>query len=136
MPGSPGTGGSASGRSISAMLTRVATASAADGGSPTMCRPQGSRRDSISISFAYTLPTTPSRSSRVSAAAASSVSGRDTSRSRLHWRAVSMMVAQMAGPRPPSRRPWYDEISSFSSFSPLYRPAFSAGGVRYEMVLA
>ena len=52
MPGSPATGGSLSGRSISAMLTSVATASAALGGLPTTCSPHGSSRDSISISLA------------------------------------------------------------------------------------
>ena len=52
MPGRPGTGaGSTSGRSISAMLTSVAIASVADGGSPTTCSPHGSSLDSISISF-------------------------------------------------------------------------------------
>lgn len=43
------------------MLTSVATASSAVGGTPTTWRPQGSRRDSISISLRYTLPMTMSR---------------------------------------------------------------------------
>ena len=47
-----------------------------------------------------------------------------------------MIVAQICSARPDSRIVWYDAISSFSSFSPLYSPAFSAGGVRYEIVLA
>lgn len=45
-----------------AMLTSVATASEAVGGTPTVWRPQGSKRDSISIRRRYTLPTTLSRS--------------------------------------------------------------------------
>eukprot|EP00959_Pyramimonas_sp_CCMP1952_P383124 8027995-Pyramimonas_sp.AAC.2 len=45
---------SSSGRSMEAMFTRVATASSAEGGTPTTCSPQGSRRDSISISLPYT----------------------------------------------------------------------------------
>ena len=44
-------GGSLSGRSISAMLTSVAMASMEVGGRPTTCSPQGSSRDSISISL-------------------------------------------------------------------------------------
>mmetsp|Transcript_21123 Transcript_21123/g.66895 ORF Transcript_21123/g.66895 Transcript_21123/m.66895 type:complete len:243 (-) Transcript_21123:2517-3245(-) len=51
MAGMPRMGGSASGRSMPAMLTRVATASSAVGATPTTCRPQGRRRDSISISL-------------------------------------------------------------------------------------
>ena len=47
-----------------------------------------------------------------------------------------MIELQMVEPRPLSRRPWYEPTSSPSSLSPLYRPAFSAGGVRYEMVAA
>ncbi len=43
--------------------------------------------------------------------------------SRLHWRAVSMMVEQMATARPLSRIDWYEEISSLSSLRPC-----SAGG--------
>ena len=69
------------------------------GAQPTTCRPQGSRRDSISISLRYTWPTTPSRSSMLRALAASSPSGRVTSRSRLQERATSMMVAQIWGGR-------------------------------------
>jgi hypothetical protein len=50
--------------------------------------------------------------------------------SRLHVIAVVTMEFTMDGPRPESLRPWYEEMSSFSSLRPLYRPAFSAGGVR------
>lgn len=51
MPGRPLMGGSFSGRSISAMLTRVAIASMAVGGLPTTWSPHGSSRDSISINL-------------------------------------------------------------------------------------
>ena len=44
---------------------RCPLTSIAVGGEPMMCRPQGSRRDSISISLRYTLPTMLSRSSMV-----------------------------------------------------------------------
>ena len=44
-------GGSFSGRSISAMLTKVAMASMAVGGLPTTWSPHGSSRDSISINL-------------------------------------------------------------------------------------
>ena len=37
---------------------------------------------------------------------ASSSAGRDTSLSRLHWRAVSQMVAQICSARPLSLMPW------------------------------
>jgi len=40
-----------SGRSIEAMLTSVAIASTAVGGTPTVCRPIGSVRASISMIF-------------------------------------------------------------------------------------
>ena len=53
----------------------------------------------------YTRPTTVSRSSRVRLSRVDS-SGSCTSRSRLHWRAVSAMVAQMAGALLPSRSVW------------------------------
>ena len=43
-----------SGRSMEAMLTRVAIDSSAVGGTPTVCRPHGSSRDSISINRRYT----------------------------------------------------------------------------------
>ena len=56
--------------------------------------------------------------------------------SRLHVIAVVTMELTMDAPRPESFKPWYDAMSSLSSFKPLYRPAFSAGGVRYEMVFA
>jgi hypothetical protein len=111
------------------MLTSVAIASSAVGGTPTMCSPHGSRRDSISISLRYTLPITRSRAS-MDRLAASSAAGSATSLSRLHWRAVSMMVAVICSARPDSRIDWYEEMSSLSSLRPLYRPAFSAGGVR------
>ena len=51
MPGRPLVGGLFSGRSISAMLTRVAMASMAVGGLPTTWSPHGSSRDSISINL-------------------------------------------------------------------------------------
>jgi len=51
--------------------------------------------------------------------------------SRLQVYAAAMIELTMLGPRDSfSRRDWYDETSSWSSLRPLYRPAFSAGGVR------
>jgi len=48
---------------------------------------------------------------------------------------VDTMLLRMAGPRASlSRSVWKDAMRSESSLRPLYRPAFSAGGVRYEMV--
>mmetsp|Transcript_63912 Transcript_63912/g.119907 ORF Transcript_63912/g.119907 Transcript_63912/m.119907 type:complete len:331 (-) Transcript_63912:2264-3256(-) len=125
-----------SGRSSSAMFTRVAMASSAVGGTPTVCSPQGSRRDSISMRRRYTLPTTWSRPSRsISFASASSAGRSKMSLSRLQLRAEATIEFTMLGPRAPfSRRPLYDDTSSPSSFRPLYRPAFSAGGGRDEMV--
>ena len=83
------------------------------------------------MSFWYTLPTIMSRVSwSMSLASESSVRISLMSLSRLQVIAVVMMEFTMEGPRPESFRPWYDEMSSLSSFSPLYRPALSAGGVR------
>jgi hypothetical protein len=60
---------------MDAMLTRVATASSAVGGTPTVCKPHGSSRDSISMIFPYTFPTTKSRSSMLRVAVSNSSSG-------------------------------------------------------------
>ena len=57
--------------------------------------------------------------------------------SKLHVHDVAMMDETIGPPRASlSRSSWYDLIRSDSSLRPLYRPAFSAGGVRYEMVAA
>mmetsp|Transcript_62277 Transcript_62277/g.94036 ORF Transcript_62277/g.94036 Transcript_62277/m.94036 type:complete len:225 (-) Transcript_62277:884-1558(-) len=65
-----------SGRSSEAMLTRVAILSSAVGGTPTVCSPHGSRRDSISMRRRYTWPTTSSRWRRSMALASASSAGR------------------------------------------------------------
>mmetsp|Transcript_17926 Transcript_17926/g.50515 ORF Transcript_17926/g.50515 Transcript_17926/m.50515 type:complete len:298 (-) Transcript_17926:2176-3069(-) len=106
IPGRPRSGGSFSGRSMEAMFTSVATDSSAEGGTPTTCRPHGSRRLSISISLRYTLPTMVSRASGSRSLASASSGGSSTSRSRLQMRALSTMEFTMAGPRPESFRLW------------------------------
>ena len=102
--GNPKIGGSTSGLSMEAMLTKVATASSAEGGQPMTWSPQGSSLDSISMSFLYTDPTTVSLSSSVISLA--SHSGSATSLSRLHWMALSTMLFTMAIPRFEDFRPW------------------------------
>ena len=65
-----------------------------------------------------------------SAASASADGNSLMSLSKLHVIAVVMIVFTMDGPRPESFKVWYEAINSFNSFNPLYKPAFSAGGVR------
>mmetsp|Transcript_11267 Transcript_11267/g.45618 ORF Transcript_11267/g.45618 Transcript_11267/m.45618 type:complete len:210 (+) Transcript_11267:1853-2482(+) len=140
---------SSSGRSISAIDTKVATASSADGGTPTVWRPIGSKRDSISMSLRYTSPTSRSRVSRSRSLASNAVASMpessdakglpqpvwsassfassasfetssSMSRSRLHETVAATIELTIDGPRASfSRRPWYDDTSSESSLSPL-----------------
>ena len=50
--------------------------------------------------------------------------------SKLQVRAEETIEFTMAAPRCSfSRRFWYDDTSSPRSFKPLYKPAFSGGGV-------
>ena len=84
--------------------------------------------------LAYTLPTTVSRSSSVIVDESKSSAGRSTSLSMLHWYAVATIELTIVAPLPLSRDDWYETTRSESSLSCLYSPAFSAGGVRYEIV--